>query len=210
MSSTYLLPCHAGKAVEVTVANAGRTVVCPCGKQVVVPTLRELRKLPLAQEKPAAGKSTASNWTLQQGVFFSLGLLLVMSAAVAVIVLGYYRWQIDTARPEFPDEYLEFKDQQVKGYSADQTLLFWATFDQPLPPPSAASRRSTNITARRPANCISTWASPAWWRWRAWAYRPMASGPSRGRGNQSAGPRSGKLPACPLINESTHLHRPRS
>lgn len=134
MSATYLLPCHSGKTVEVTVANAGRTVVCPCGKQVDVPTLRELKKLPLAEVDAAAGKSTASNWTLQQGVFFSLGLLLIMAAAVAVIVLGYYRWQINTTKPEFREEYLAGMDKRVMDQTAAQTLPMWDLFNQPLPP----------------------------------------------------------------------------
>jgi hypothetical protein len=41
----YQLACNCGKQVEVEETSAGATTVCKCGRSVVVPSLRELRRL---------------------------------------------------------------------------------------------------------------------------------------------------------------------
>ena len=41
----YQLACECGKSVQVEETAAGATTVCQCGRSVVVPSLRELRRL---------------------------------------------------------------------------------------------------------------------------------------------------------------------
>lgn len=48
----YYLSCTCGKQVPVDAKLAGSTAMCACGKTLDVPTLRELRSLPLVPDSP--------------------------------------------------------------------------------------------------------------------------------------------------------------
>jgi hypothetical protein len=48
MSQKYLLSCSCGKEVPIETAQAGGNVLCDCGLSLKVPTLLQIKKLPLA------------------------------------------------------------------------------------------------------------------------------------------------------------------
>jgi hypothetical protein len=48
----YLLPCKCGLSVEVEPGQAGQIVVCPCGENLTVPSMLQMKALPEAPEKP--------------------------------------------------------------------------------------------------------------------------------------------------------------
>ena len=50
----YLLPCKCGKSVEVEPGQAGQTVVCGCGEELLVPTMLQIKALPVAPDKPVS------------------------------------------------------------------------------------------------------------------------------------------------------------
>ena len=52
----YLLPCKCGKSVEVEPGQAGQTVVCGCGEKLLVPTMLQIKALPVAPDKPISPK----------------------------------------------------------------------------------------------------------------------------------------------------------
>ena len=57
MSQEYLVECVCGEKIAVRVGQAGQQVRCGCGREVNIPLLRELRKLPTAQpsaDRPAS------------------------------------------------------------------------------------------------------------------------------------------------------------
>ena len=55
----YLLPCPCGQAVEIELGQAGQTVTCTCGKSLAVPTMMQIKELPLAPEKIEPAHKTA-------------------------------------------------------------------------------------------------------------------------------------------------------
>jgi hypothetical protein len=133
MTARYLLPCHGDRVVEVTVALAGHTVTCPCGKSVVVPTLRELKRLPVAAAETSA-RSSAAPWTLQQGILFSLGLLLIAASGVALGVIGFKRSKLSTEAAVLRDEFHQQLGEEIGAMEPSRTLDFWRMLREiPLP-----------------------------------------------------------------------------
>ena len=49
----YLLPCECGQSVEIEPSQAGQTVVCGCGKELLAPSMLQIKALPVAPDKPA-------------------------------------------------------------------------------------------------------------------------------------------------------------
>ena len=131
MSVIYLLSCHGDNTVEVTTAEAGRTIACPCGKQVQVPTFREIQQLP---RKQVASRSEGENWSIQQGVLFSIGLVLLAGAIGTTGLLIYQRAQLDTQEIAIPDEWLEFQEAQLMQADIELLVDGWNNeLNRPLP-----------------------------------------------------------------------------
>ena len=87
----YLLPCPScQQSIPVEVVQAGEVVSCDCGAEVAVPTLREIRQLPVPDEGQPAGLPSdegpaAAAWSKLQRSLFALGFLCAaVSAGVAV------------------------------------------------------------------------------------------------------------------------------
>jgi hypothetical protein len=76
--SRFLLPCACGQKHEVSSAQAGQRLTCSCGRQLDVPTLRELQSLERVDEKTPT-MATARRWNARKGLVF-LGLTLVVIA----------------------------------------------------------------------------------------------------------------------------------
>lgn len=101
MSERYLLVCECGRNLPVELGQAGGHIRCSCGREVDVPTLRQLRKLPLA---PADYVADAPAWTWQKATMF-VGLLLVVAGAVFG---AYTRWN----RPLKPLDAIALEEKQ--------------------------------------------------------------------------------------------------
>jgi len=150
MPATYLLPCHGDNVVEITTADAGRTVACPCGEQVLVPTLREIRRLPQKQTSEESTAARGAGWSLQQGIMFSIGLALVAVAVAAVAWLGYERTKLDTKEIVVSQEHLDAWDEQVMNMDAAVSLDFWnQVLSKPLPEERQAPQFEKNRAAAR-------------------------------------------------------------
>jgi hypothetical protein len=86
MVQQYLLPCDCGRANPVTVAQAGRTVSCGCGRDQIVPKLAVLRQLEPVTAPVSKG---AREWSSSRGILFVIGVLLAL-AGMAAGGLGAY------------------------------------------------------------------------------------------------------------------------
>ncbi|MBA2113494.1 hypothetical protein [Bremerella alba] len=121
MAQTYLLTTPDGEEVHVESSQAGETITTADGKTVEVPTLRELKKLPLVEKEEVPVRR---EWSVGQSVMFVVGLLLLMGCLVASVFL--YRItpleSLDKAR-EVPIELIEGDVQQ---WTMQNTLDFWA------------------------------------------------------------------------------------
>jgi len=79
----HLLPCKCGQSVEIEPGQAGQTVVCGCGENLLVPSMLQVKALPVVPEKPVSpGKKNNSPYGAALvmfvagivGVFLSLPL----------------------------------------------------------------------------------------------------------------------------------------
>ena len=88
MATKYRLPCHEDAFVAVDASQAGLSVTCPCGKEVQVPTWRELSRLDRVEAETddasdRHGAEAPSTWSPQKGLIFLGALILIASAASA-------------------------------------------------------------------------------------------------------------------------------
>lgn len=121
MAQTYLLTTPDGEEVHVESSQAGETITTASGKTVEVPTLRELKKLPLVEKEEVP---TRREWSVGQSILFVVGLLLLIGCSVSTAFL--YRItpleSLDKAR-EVP---LELIEGDVEKWSMQDKLSFWA------------------------------------------------------------------------------------
>ncbi len=129
MAQTYLLTTPDGEEVHVESSQAGETITTASGKTVEVPTLRELKKLPLVEKEEAPVRR---DWSVGQSILFVVGLLLFLGCTVSSVILSMYTplESLDKAR-EVPIEWIE---GDVDQWSMEDKLSFWtfATSDQAL------------------------------------------------------------------------------
>jgi hypothetical protein len=100
MATKYRLPCHDDAFVAVDASQAGLSVTCPCGKEIQVPTWRELSRLKRVGDtsdrdtarRKAAGSST---WSPQKGLIF-LGLVILVGCGASA---AYWYATMPTEQP---------------------------------------------------------------------------------------------------------------
>jgi hypothetical protein len=131
MTAKYLLPCHDGNTVEVTTADAGRMIACPCGKNVQAPTLRKIQALPRA--KGSDNDVQVASWTAQQGAMFSIGACLLLVSLIALGLLFQQYRRIDTSKPDMNHQALaEFEVAAASAEPANTLDVWYALRDSPL------------------------------------------------------------------------------
>lgn len=100
MSQRYQLPCPSCSSVlQVATTQAGETLVCSCGEELVVPTLRELRQLDTVEDENGRGKT--SGWNPLRGALFVSGVMLLAIAGIGHWRVDSLRQDLDTTQPEF-------------------------------------------------------------------------------------------------------------
>ena len=100
--SSYQLPCpECSESLTVTLAQAGDRLTCKhCETWVDVPTMREIRTLPVVE---TARDRRSGGWNVVRGSLFVTGALMIGFAALAHWRLEPQRRRLDTAKPEFQD-----------------------------------------------------------------------------------------------------------
>jgi hypothetical protein len=104
MAQQYLLPCECGQATPVSVAQAGRTITCACGREQTVPTLAGLRRLEPAQASLPAKDPQAASWTPLRGAAFVVGVVLALAG---LTLGGYSSYILRGINLAAVDEYME-------------------------------------------------------------------------------------------------------
>lgn len=127
MSARYLLDCQCGERIPIRTRQAGESVPCRCGCVIDVPTLRELRQLPAADD--VTQEPRRSNWTVAHGLMFAIGILVTIIALGVVIQGARMRSELDIQRPDAGDmtsmTLLETWDtwERVRSYELDRSLV---------------------------------------------------------------------------------------
>ncbi|MEZ6116548.1 MAG: hypothetical protein R3C28_08235 [Pirellulaceae bacterium] len=97
----YQLPCTScSQCLPVAKTQAGETLQCKCGANVVVPTLRELSKLETLDTQPT---KAGSHWSQARGIVFAIGLLCLALGIGGYVRIIKDRGQLNTSRPEIPE-----------------------------------------------------------------------------------------------------------
>lgn len=123
MAQTYLLKTPDGEEVHVETSQAGDTITTPSGKQVEVPTLSELKKLPLVQpEHP----NVQRKWSLGQSIVLVLGLLVTFASLGSIIMFTViFPAPLETIQTEISPEVVELIEGDIDSWKLEQMLDFW-------------------------------------------------------------------------------------
>ena len=93
----YLLPCPCGKSVKIETSQAGQTVVCSCGENLLVPSMLKIKALPEAQEKTETLRSKKQIPFLAACINFLIGMACLIIAFLMwlfsnLLLLFEFRW----------------------------------------------------------------------------------------------------------------------
>ena len=109
--------------------QAGESLPCDCGAAVAVPTLRQLRQLPMARDEAGATtRAVAPAWGLQQGAI----TVILMLAATCLVLAGVSRYA-ERPVPQFdPLVQTQYVDRQVENLSPLGAWQVWLDSYQSL------------------------------------------------------------------------------
>lgn len=98
MTKTYQIPCECGNVVSVTANQSGTNVTCACGRELPVPSLRELIQTYGPVEETARDEAVTSPLTGWIRLVQWLSGLLVFVAVIGFVALYIYRPQLPNLR----------------------------------------------------------------------------------------------------------------
>ena len=122
MSTHFLLPCECGQSVPIQLRQAGQSVRCACGRDLVVPTMRGIRELQPTEISPTKPSATRT-WNPTRGLLFGAGSVLII---VGLITIGfnYPRYKsADAFRPS--EQELDLTLAQIDNSSPEDLWQLW-------------------------------------------------------------------------------------
>ena len=158
MSRHYVLTCECGSQHEILERNAGETISCECGKQVDIPTLRQIRHLPLAADDHRT-ESTPSGWSFWHGIAFALAVpTLVIAlgigglAAIRIRRLPDIQPTLEDVLRQHPDNLIRMQVEKLSpetGYRYWKALRSIRTLSRSSDPPHVTLRKIRQSQMRR-------------------------------------------------------------
>ena len=136
---SYLLSCSCGQQTRVSSVQAGETLRCACGLPLSVPSMRELRTLPVAADEPA--RKTA-NWENRHRVAF----VLVLAAIGALASAGYLAAQLPPPELQITPQDV---DEWVRTSTADEAMGMFEDLKKGLQPDSSNSAEAAGTSRKR-------------------------------------------------------------
>jgi hypothetical protein len=116
----HLVTCVCGRQLPVDLGQAGEQLTCVCGTNVSVPTLRQLRQLPLAaaaEAAPTAGRT----WGARQGAI-AASLIFATLSLLGAAASRYSEHPL----PQFHSEaQIKMVDQFLTKKSPAELWLIW-------------------------------------------------------------------------------------
>lgn len=99
MTTQYRFACECGREELVTPQDAGQLRSCTCGRNNEIPTLRQLRNLPLAAHDKRSSMASG-RWTRARGMWFNVGAIIFLLSLVSGGYTGFLRYRLHTEQPE--------------------------------------------------------------------------------------------------------------
>jgi hypothetical protein len=134
----YLLACKTcGNEIPVSTGQAGQTLQCRCGTPVEIPSIREMRELPVAEETSSGGPV----WGLRQGLFF-LGGAIAAATLAGIGVLWLMRPALVDVRAGISEAELSTLQAEVKATPLEESYMRYESV-RPWPPQLFAEQKNT-------------------------------------------------------------------
>jgi hypothetical protein len=121
MSVRYRLPCKCGQTVLVERSQAGLSVICSCGTQLEVPTIRGLNALEPVHDAPEK-----IGWTAQSGLLLIGALIVLIAGGAAAIRVA--RLPVDPYDEKQIDQAMAKKAAEIDGLEPGKVLEGWQEF----------------------------------------------------------------------------------
>lgn len=123
MVQQYLLPCECGRANPVTVAQAGGTVACGCGREHIVPKLAVLRQLEPVAAPVSKG---APAWSSSRGMLFVTGVLIALVGLAAGGLGAYAIRDVDLGEiDKYYDNIEHVQLEEIEQMTPVETYEVW-------------------------------------------------------------------------------------
>ncbi len=127
----YQLPCSCGAIATVSTAQAGDTLRCECGRELVVPTMRGLRELQPAEAPRTSRGTKATTWDDRNRVTF-----LLIVGAITCLASAIYLWAsmpTEIEQPSNAEFATAFEDAPVELLMEIHKEAARGTLPQPIP-----------------------------------------------------------------------------
>jgi len=121
MSVSYRLPCKCGQTVLVERSQAGLSVICSCGTQLEVPTIRGLSAL-----EPVHNTPEKAGWTAQYGLLLIGALIVAIAGGAAAYRIA--RLPADPYSEKQIDQGMQQKAAEIDAMNPGKVLEAWQEF----------------------------------------------------------------------------------
>jgi hypothetical protein len=123
----YRLACSCGATHLVATSQAGQQLTCSCGKPLPIPTLRELRELPVAEtpSQPRPGDIDRAD-ARRPSVLVGLMFAVIVLALPTAIFFTYQRLTVDTSYTQASDR--EQALEALDKASPAELSAIWSDF----------------------------------------------------------------------------------
>ena len=132
----YSLICQCGNSLVISRSQAGQSVKCTaCGQDVVVPTLRNLAELPVAEPPPASGATkrsrvdeAQSTWRGWRGTAIAVALSVFFIAGLGA---AWSLYQSNLAKTDYTvEDEIVAGDELFDQMTAEELSVAWSDFQQ--------------------------------------------------------------------------------
>jgi len=122
MSQQYLFKCECGFEHKIGTEQAGEPLGCDCGRQLEVPSLREIRKL---RQVAVEAKNKKRTWHPAQGVLFFVGALLFLGPFTWSGLIQMERNKLNLKEDPRVHQVLEQHLENIESLAIHQTYTNW-------------------------------------------------------------------------------------
>ena len=149
-----LLCTSCGQTLKIDTTQAGSILNCHCGKQIQVPTLREIAQLPDADAAERIGTHSPRRWTRTQGILFAVGAAcILLSAIIATILFANLPSLELTGRVGK----VAALDRQLDRLSPSETLDLWRYYESAPTTMISIAEKTGSLQQRRSRSTLIGW-----------------------------------------------------